>query len=281
MTEATPLSHALDLAMQVDPVAENVNCFVGGGRDYGPLKIYGGHLLGQGLAAAFATVDQNRLAHSLHAYFLKVGEANAPITYEVERLREGRNYVVRGVRALQDDALLLVMMASFKQTEFGDEHQPVAPEMADPETLRSARKARGDEAIALPFAAPFGIELEADGWHPRAPAGGEPAISMWMRAPMSVAADARARQCALAYLSDGSMMFNAVRPYGNAFASHRAASLDHSVWFHRDADPENWLLFDQRSTVATDARGLNNGHIYNAAGLLCASVTQESMLRRI
>jgi acyl-CoA thioesterase-2 len=98
---------------------------------------------------------------------------------------------------------------------------------------------------------------------------------------MSQAADLRARHCALAYLSDGSMMFNALRPHGRAFTSHRATSLDHTVWFHDDADPAEWLLFDQQGPVAADARGLNQGRIFAGDGRLVASVAQEAMMRRL
>ena len=98
---------------------------------------------------------------------------------------------------------------------------------------------------------------------------------------MSPEAEARAWQCALAYLSDGSMMFNALRPYGNAMVTHRATSLDHSLWFHHAADPGQWLLFDQLSPAAADSRGHNQGAIFDQAGRLVASVAQESMMRRL
>lgn len=272
---------ALDVVTRVSEDPQAPDSFVGAVRDYGPLRIYGGHLLGQGLAAAFATVAQDKRAHSLHACFLRVGDPSAPIRYQVERLRDGRNYVTRAVRAFQSEQLLLTMTASFKLPEPGDEHQPEMPDVPNAGAASTRRREAGREAIALPYAAPFGIELEAaDDWHPRAPAGQDPTIQLWMRAPMSSAADVRARQCALAYLSDGSLMFNAVRPYGNAFASHRATSLDHALWFHRDADPGSWLLFDQHSPAAADSRGLNLGCIFDADGALVASVAQESMLRR-
>ena len=272
----------LDLAMSVeaDPAAPDE--FVGPGRDYGPLRIYGGHLLGQGLAAGLATVETDKLAHSLHAYFLKTGNPAEPIRYSVESLRNGRSYATRLVRAAQGGDLLLTMMVSFKAQEPGEEHQRDMPRVLDPATAARRRQEAGGEPLALPFAAPFGIELEAvDGWHPRAAAGQDPEIALWMRAPMSPEAEARARQCALAYLSDGSMMFNALRPYGNAMVTHRATSLDHSLWFHHAADPGRWLLFDQRSPAAADSRGLNQGAIFDEAGRLVASVAQESMMRRL
>lgn len=279
MEERNP---ALDLAMRVEADPQAADQFIGAGRDYGPLRIYGGHLLGQGLAAAFGTVEAERVAHSLHAYFLSVGDPGELIRYHVTRVREGRNYAIRAVHATQGERQLLTMLASFKLPEATDDvHQPPAPAAPEPTVVVEQRQQSGGEPLMLPFAGPFGIELEAvDGWHPRAASGQEPSIQTWMRAPMTDSADLRSRQCALAYLSDGTLMFNAVRPYGNAFDSHRATSLDHALWFHRDTDPGEWLLFDQNSPAAGDSRGLNCGRIFDTNGRLIASVTQESMMRR-
>ncbi|MCP5182181.1 MAG: thioesterase family protein [Pseudomonadales bacterium] len=271
----------LDIAMRVTPLAQ-ADTFLGAGRDYGPLWVYGGHLLGQGLAAGLATVPDDKLAHSLHAYFLKTGKPGEPIRYAVDRLRDGRNYQLRSIRAEQEGETLLIMTASFKAMEPGDEHQTPAPDVPHARSLRAARIEAGAPALEMPFAAPFGIEQEAcDDWSPRGPHGQDPAIRTWMRAPISAGANARDRQCALAYLSDSTLMFNALRPYGNAFATHRATSLDHSLWFHREADPADWLLFDQRSPTAADSRGLNLGAMFDGKGRLVLSAAQESMLRRL
>jgi acyl-CoA thioesterase II len=272
---------ALDRWMTVEPDAASADRFVGPGRDYGSLRIYGGHLLGQALAAAFATVEAPKLAHSLHAYFLATGAPAEPIHYQVERLRDGRGYVSRAIRAQQGERTLMFMIASFKAAEPGDEHQAPMPAVPAPEAVIGRRLAAGRPPLALPFSDGFGIDLEPiDDWSPRAPAGGAPAIAMWMRAPITAAADARARQCALAYLSDGSLMFNALRPHGNAFASHRATTLDHSLWFHHDGPLDGWLLYDQDGPVAADSRGLNLGRIFAPDGRLLASAAQEGMMRR-
>jgi acyl-CoA thioesterase II len=255
--------------------------FTGAGRDYGPLRIYGGHLLGQALAAAFATVPEPKLAHSLHAYFVTTGAPSAPIGYRVERLRDGRGYTTRSVTAVQGEQTLMIMTASFKLPEPGDEHQPSMPTVMAVEECVRRRLLAGRPRMELPFSAGFGVELEpVDDWTPRAVAGGPPAITLWMRAQVSADAGARARQCALAYLSDGSLLFNAIRPHGTAFVSHRATTLDHSLWFHHDADPGGWLLYDQQGPVAADSRGLNFGRIYRPDGRLAASAAQEGMMRR-
>lgn len=272
----------LDHRLAVTPSGILPDTYVGAGFDYGPLRIYGGHLLGQGLAAAFATVPAAKAAHSLHAHFLKTGRPNAIIAYRVDRVRDGRHYTTRSVRAVQADATLMLLTASFKTEEPADHHQPAMPPIPDPATLIRRREARGGEALTLPFAV-AGVTLEPveAGWHPLAAAGGEPAIALWTRADLSPAADARAQQCALAYLSDGTMMFNALRPHGVAFATHRATSLDHALWFHAPADAGTWLLFDQHGPAAADSRGLNFGRLFDSAGRLVASVAQEALLRRV
>jgi len=271
----------LDHRLAVTPAGVLRDTYLGAGFDYGPLRIYGGHLLGQGLAAAFATVPAGRNAHSLHAHFLKTGRPDSEIAYQVERLRDGRNYTTRSVRAIQADATLLVMTVSFKRAEPGATHQPAMPAVPDAATLIRSREARGGAALQLPFAV-AGVTLEPveAGWHPFAAAGGDPAITVWTRAALSPAAEARARQCALAYLSDGTMMFNALRPHGIAFATHRATSLDQALWFHGPADPGSWLLFDQHGPAAADSRGLNFGRLFDLSGALVASVAQEALLRR-
>jgi acyl-CoA thioesterase II len=292
MNETTTPDHALtptprpELALDRLMVVSSADdgrgeIFVGAGRDYGPLRIYGGHLLGQALAAAFATIPEPKLAHSLHAYFTTTGTPATPIHYRVARLRDGRGYATRSVMAAQNDRTLMVMTASFKLEEPGDEHQPPMPSVNSAEACARERLLAGRPPLELPFSAGFGVELEpVDDWTPRAAPGGAPAIAMWMRAPVSPEADARGRQCALAYLSDGSLMFNALRPHGNASASHRATTLDHSLWFHHDADPGGWLLYDQEGPVAADSRGLNHGRIFRPDGRLAASAAQEGMMRR-
>lgn len=273
---------ALDHVVAVEPSGVARDLYVGVGRNYGPLRIYGGHLLGQALAAAFATVGGRMLAHSLHANFLKTGAPDIAIGYQVERLRDGRHFATRVVRAVQSDQILMTLTASFKTEEPGDEHQPPMPDVRRPAALERRRRRSSMGPLELPFTAGFGIDLcPVDEWRPQAPPGEAPAISLWMRATLSAAADARARQCALAYLSDGTLMFNALRPHGNAFTTHRANSLDHALWFHRLGDPANWLLFDQRGPVAADSRGLNLGRIFDGEGRLLASVAQESMMRRM
>lgn len=292
--ESIPLDHIVS----VDPSPLLPDTFIGAGGDYGLLGVYGGHLLGQALAAAFGTVpvdsSDHKVAHALHGHFLKSGQPATPIAYQVERLRDGRNYATRLVRATQGGQLLMILSASFKTPEPGDQHQPEMGDVRPVASLLARRQRKGLPPLQLPFTGIGGVEIEPVGdWHPMDEAGAAPALAMWMRCALAADAEAaddgvagdrrraRARQCALAYLSDGTLMFNSLRPHGQAFSSHRATSLDHAVWFHQPADPSAWLLFDQNGPVAGDGRGLNQGRIFDADGRLLASVAQESMMRRV
>ena len=256
--------------------------FTGLPNPYGVMGIYGGHFLGQALSAALATVDESKLAHSLHAYFLHKGDPEVPIEYRVSKLRDGRSSSGRSIHATQDGREVFHMIASFKVAEPGDEHQPLPPEVPPAAELVAARQARGEEPWPFPPSQNGWCEIEwASPTFREYLPDREPRLRVWARVPGGDALDARERQVALAFLSDAPIVFNSVLPHGVPFETHFVTSLDHSVWFHRPVDPSQWLLFDQSSTAATDGRGLNEGRMYDPDGALVMTVAQESMLRRI
>jgi len=232
--------------------------FVGLTETYGQLGIYGGHFLGQALAAAFMTVEEPKLAQSFHAHFLARGNPDAELTYRVDRLRSGHRRDIRAVTALQDGTAVFHLVATFKPAEDGDERGPTAPTVPSVDQVVADRSARGMPSITLPptVAGRIQMELISEPTH-------------------------RERQVALAYLSDSTIMFTAVLPHGAPFTTHLMTSLDHATWFHHDVDPATWLLFDQSSDVATDGRGLTHGRLFDSAGTLALSCTQEAMIRRI
>jgi acyl-CoA thioesterase-2 len=256
--------------------------FNGRTESYGVLGIYGGHFLGQALAAGLATVDEPKLAHSFHAYFLKGGNPNAQLDYHVTRLREGRGNEVRAITARQEGQDVFHMVASFKLPEEGDTHQPTMPATEGVEALIAAREARGEPVFPFPVVKEGRVQMEfATKSFREFDPERDPVLRLWMRVPESAGLDARTRQVLLAFLSDGTLMFNSVLPYGVPFQSHRLTSLDQSVWFHADADTEEWMLFDQRSTAAADGRGMNSGEVFTREGALVMTCAQESMLRRL
>jgi len=255
--------------------------FVGIPGEYPMSLLYGGHLLGQAVAAALRTVTDDFAANSLHALFLRAGELNVPIEYQVTRLRDGRRYVTRLIEAFQHGKLMLTMTLSAKLPEAGDEHQPVMPVVRSAQELVAEREAAGIEVRALPMSS-YGLQIESlDGFHPASPDFGKPCIAQWLGVKQVAQASLHIRQAALAYVSDGTMMFNALRPYGSIASSHAATSLDHALWFHHEVDFAHWILFDQSSPTATDTRGLNHAHMFAQDGKLIATVMQESMLKRL
>ncbi len=280
---ATSVNGHLSLIDMMTPEpADDPELFIGRPNPYGMMGIYGGHFLGQALAAGLATVAEPKLAHSFHAYFLKGGDPEVPIEYRVRTLRNGRGSDVRSISASQNDVEVFFMTASFKLAEDGEEHQPQAPDVPPADELILARKARGDEKFPFPPTQNGWTEMEwaSPSFREHAP-DREPVLRVWMRTPGQEALTERERQIVLAFLSDGPLMFNSVVPYGVAMETHFATSLDQSVWFHRSADPSRWMLFDQRSTAAADGRGMNEGEIYSVDGQLLMTCAQESMLRRL
>lgn len=268
--------------MQVSPT-DNADVFAAKTETYGPVGIYGGHFLGQAMAAGLATVDEQKLAHSYHAYFLRAGDPTLPLHYEVTRLRESRHGDTRAITAVQDEHKVFHMIASFKTAESGDEHQPQAPVIERPDAVIAAREERGELPFPFPVVQAGRVQMEwASPSFFEFDRNAPPALRLWMRvAPPSKTLTPRERQIAMAYLSDGPLMFNSVLPHGVPFQSHRLTSLDQSAWFHRDADPFQWMIFDQRSTAATAGRGMNEGQIYSQDGRLLMTCAQESMLRTI
>jgi len=275
-----PQKKPIDELISVEADSDKEDVFIGREVTYPFLGVYGGHFVGQGLMAGFKTIDENLLANSVHVNFLKAGKAGIPLVYRVERLRDGRQYSARTIRAYQNDALLVSMTASFKLLEGGDEHQIDFPQVPTVEESVALREKEGRNSFMMPIS-PFGVEMEPlDDFHPMNNSPADPKITQWIRGPVSDTATEQDRQCVLAYLSDSTLMFNVLRPYG-AMTTHRATSLDHSIWFHHKGDPSQWMLFDQQGPVAADSRGLNHGSIFEGSGKLIASVAQESMLKRL
>ncbi|MCB1692732.1 MAG: thioesterase family protein [Pseudomonadales bacterium] len=279
MTDATSLTDLLTLS-----AGEDNETWIGAPETYGAVGIYGGHFLGQALSAAFETVTPDKLANSLHAYFLKAGNPALPLAYRVKHLRDGRGYELRSVACSQQGEDVFHMTASFKTDEDGDEHQKTMPTVPDVEHVVAERESRGEERFRFPMTVGGRVEMELISDHfvpPEFKPGREPRLQCWMRVPNAESSSQRMRQCMLAFLADGTLMFNSALPYGVPFRTHRLTSLDQSVWFHRTPDVSQWMLYDQRSTAAADARGLNEGEAFDQTGRIIMSTAQESMLRRV
>ncbi|MET0318981.1 MAG: acyl-CoA thioesterase domain-containing protein [Rhodococcus fascians] len=230
-------------------------------------RLFGGMIAAQALGAAGATVEPDKLPQSLHAYFVRGGQFGVELHFEVERTRDGRSFDTRRVTALQEGKVILEMIASFHRAEEGADWHPPAPASLDLDTAApkhpglsitehlEIRTAPGDpSAFAVP---PY-----------------------WVRFRGSVEDDALTRACALTFVSDLGPV-PAARPAGTPLRPDvgYAASLDHSVWFHRPFQPSNWHRYDVNPANFNDNRGLVVGSMYNQAGQLVASMTQEALWR--
>lgn len=251
-------------------------------------RVFGGQVAGQALAASNGTVEAERLVHSLHAYFLRPGDPNVPILYDVERTRDGRSFSTRRVVARQHDRPIFYMSASYQAPEEGLEHQdpmPAAPPPADcPElgdvlsTLTGRPRDEWDREWAALDVRYAGDSRE--GGALRDPE--HPALArVWLRAAGTLPDDPRLHAAVLAYASDLTLLGASVVPHGIYIGDPRLvpASLDHAMWFHRPFRVDEWLLYDQVSPSASGGRGFATGRLFAADGRLVASVVQEGMVR--
>lgn len=263
-----------------------VNLFRGESRDIGSPQVFGGQVLGQALVAASATAD-GRLVHSLHAYFLRRGDFNAPIVYEVDRSLKGTSFSNRRVVAIQHGQQILTMSASFQTIEPGLDHQSAMPDTPAPETLPDLGEINAQlvgkvpEKVQCFFRQQRPFEFRAvnppDFLNPVRRA---PEKRVWFRVTGPVPDDQALHRCLLTYVSDYHLLDTATLPHGVSFMELQMASIDHAVWFHRDLRIDDWLLYVTESPSASGARGFARGSIYSRDGLLVASVAQEGLIRQ-
>jgi acyl-CoA thioesterase-2 len=272
--------------LKLEKIEENI--FRGQSQDLGFGAVFGGQVLGQALSAAYQTVPDGRGAHSLHGYFLRSGDAQTPIVYNVDCIRDGRSFTTRRVVAIQKGRAIFNMAASFQVAEEGFEHQAQAPQVPGPEGITpelelAMRVAdRIPEPIRNKILCKKPIEIRPiNPINPFSPDKRDPRRFAWFKAIDRLSDDPVVHQYLLAYASDFSLVGTALYPHGHSFWEPRmqVASLDHAMWFHRDFRMDDWLLYAMESPNAFGARGLNNGRIYTREGKLVASVTQEGLIR--
>jgi len=244
-------------------------------------RLFGGTVAAQSVMAASRTAPPERELHSLHAYFLRPGSHDAPIRFVVDRIRDGRSFTTRRVKAHQGGEPIFNMSASFKVPESGIEHQSEMPEAPDPETVETWEDMRarllGDEserrresALEVRMVDPLSTEPAPDGRAQQ---------RVWMRLRGKVPDDPMLRTALLVYISDRTLLSTAMRPHGLHWGRGMAASLDHAVWIHRPFSLDDWLLYASESPVAHAARGLCLGGFYTRDGSRIASVAQEALIR--
>lgn len=250
-------------------------------------RVFGGQVLAQSAVAAMRTVEPARAIHSVHGYFLRPGDSAEPIEIGVERLRDGGSFSARRSQAYQDGRPILSMIASFQQPSPGPLHQLEMPSgIPEPDQLPAPHELIGH--VRHPVMQEWGrgrpfeirhvdrpIYLEEDR-KPRA------VNAVWMRTKTPLPDDPVIHRAALLYASDYTLLEPVLRRHGLYWAKPgmKVASLDHAMWWHRDARADEWLLYVQTSPAAQGSRGLAQGHIFTAEGRLVATVSQEGMVRR-
>ncbi len=271
--------------LELERIEENI--FRGQSRDIGTPQVFGGQVLGQALAAASRTVA-GRAVHSLHAYFLKRGDVNAPIIYDVDRARDGGSFSNRRVVAIQHGAQIFNMAASFQIPETGLEHQLEMPRVPGPEDLVDMEELAQRHADSLPprmrrflsYRRPFLVRpVDPEQFLVMAR---RPAVKqVWMRAADRLPDDVFLHQALLAYISDYELIGTATLPHGLHAnrGSLQMASLDHAMWFHGECRVDEWLLFALDSPSASGARGLSRGSVFTRDGRLVATLAQEGLIR--
>lgn len=262
--------------------------FRGQSEDLGLRQVFGGQVVGQALYAAKETVPEERLVHSFHSYFLRPGDSQKPIIYDVEVLRDGNSFSARRVAAIQNGKPIFYMTASFQAPEPGFEHQKAMPAATGPEGLQSETEIAQSLAHFLPpilkekFLSDRPLEIRPVEFHnPLKGHVAAPTRQVWIRANGTVPADIRVHQYLLGYASDLNFLPVALQPHGIGFLEKgiQIATIDHSMWFHRPFNLNEWLLYSVESTSASSARGFVRGEFYTQDGTLVASTVQEGVMR--
>jgi acyl-CoA thioesterase II len=269
-----------ELVALLDLEQLEVNLFRGmSWKDERP-RVFGGQVAGQALVAAGRTVE-GRAVHSLHAYFLRPGDPSIPIVYEVDRIRDGKSFTTRRVKAIQHGEAIFNLAASFHVDETGLDHGMPMPQAPDPETLPRAGDLEPPSPGKLWARQPIDIRyVDGPPWaRPQSPSGRQ---LVWIRADGTLPDDPVLHTCVVAYASDYTLLGSALVPHGKSYFRDdmMMASLDHAMWFHRPFRADEWLLYSQASPSASGGRGLAMGGIFRRDGVHAVSVVQEGLIRQ-
>ena len=282
-----PVLEDLITLLKLERIEENI--FRGDSRDIGSAQVFGGQVVGQALSAAQHTVE-GRVAHSLHAYFLRRGDMDAPIIYDVDRARDGGSFSNRRVVAIQHGRPILNLAASFQVPEDGLEHRADMPDVPPPEGLKDLTDVAVDVLENIPtklrrfmtakrpfeFRPVDPLSLDERGDLP-------PKKQVWIRAVDRLPDHQALHQNLLAYVSDFELLATSTLPHGLSLTRQTVmmASLDHALWFHRQFRMDEWLLYSMDSPNASGARGFARGQLFTEEGALVASTSQEGLIRMI
>ena len=289
----TPAALAADLVDLLDVEEIDTDLYRGRRSRDGVGRVFGGQVIAQALQAAQKSnpveeAGAHKVAHSLHAYFMRPGDEEHPIIYRVVRDFEGRSFATRRVIAMQRGQPILNMAASFQLPEEGYHHQAKMPDVPGPDgleneaSIRQRESEKVDERFRAFLTRPRPIELRP--LHPRQwfePTPADPVQHTWFRIVAPIGDDPAVHRAVLAYASDMALLGTSMLPHGVNWTTKgiQTASLDHALWLHEPFRADEWLLYSMESPWAGHARGMNRGQIFTQDGRLVASVAQEGLIR--
>jgi len=261
--------------------------FVGSHPSKNPMRTFGGQLMSQSFVASSRTLTRDDLPPSaLSVHFINGGDTAKDIEFHVVRLRDERRFANRRVDAVQDGVLLSSAMISYMSGGAGLEHAVDPPQVGDPHTVPPlVELLRGYEQTVPHFVnalQPIEWRYTNDpAWVMRDKGDRLAHNRVWVKALGVVPDDPVLHTAMMVYSSDTTVLDSVITRHGLSWGFDRifAASANHSVWFHRQVNFNDWLLYSTSSPVAADSRGLGTGHFFDRSGQLVATVTQEGVLK--
>ena len=241
-------------------------------------RTFGGHVAGQSLVSAVRTVDSSYRVHSLHGYFLRPGDAQAPTVFIVERIRDGGSFCTRRVNAVQHGETIFSMSASFQAAQTGIEHQDLMPSAPPPDDLPGLKSSKVFDDASFRQFEEWDVRIVPQQKVERLP-GKAAQQQVWFRHHDPLPDDPVLHICALAYMSDLTLLGSAQVTHMEERKHLQIASLDHAMWFMRTFRADEWLLYDQSSPSASSGRALTQGKIFTQDGEMVAAVVQEGLTR--
>lgn len=275
------------LADLFDLVQDSTDTWIGPTDGVKLPQLFGGQLVAQSIVAAGRSVEAGFLPHSLHTTFLRTGLSATPVTYRVERLRDGRQIATREVSAWQGDRLVCRSIVSCTTIDEGLSHSRPAPPTGGPEAATDLHTLAAPDGGLGEYWDDFGsIEVRVEQPQPASPAAAAPPENVWMRSVDPLGDDPLVHRAAVAYASDLMLMSTALTPHGHTTGHETtlarrwwAVSLDHTMWFQRDVRADDWMLFEHSTAAAHDSRALIDASVFDADGQHAVRVTQEALVR--
>jgi acyl-CoA thioesterase-2 len=285
------MSQFKDLLQILDLEKVDDSTYIGHSLDIGSFSVYGGQVLAQSVAAASRVLEDEKVLHSLHGYFLRPGEFSIPIKYKVDVFKEGRSFNTVRISGLQKDKTIFIMAASYHIREEGIHHQSAMPNVTQPESLTSFSD------LFAQFAEKFDVKPKGifspdspiifrpvELYNPFNPGILPPSNHTWFKINGKLEQPTlKLSQAILTYASDFNLLITSMMPHNMSMFTNpiRLASLDHAMWFHEDVSLDDWILYAVESPYAGAARGFCTGKMYTRDGRLIASVTQEGLVRQL